>query len=72
MAATRVPFDLANWVAGLLLPLHDIMGVIILVDLLGGCFVDALAMIMLIALLVCNLILPFFPEIALFLPDLMR
>lgn len=135
MAVTRVPYDLANWVSTLPLPKHAIMGVIILVYLFGGCFMDALAMIMLtipiffpvsealgfdpiwfgvvivlitemgvitppvgvnvyvvygvakdvplelifkgvlpmlIALLVCNLILLFFPQIALFLPSLMR
>jgi tripartite ATP-independent transporter DctM subunit len=135
MAVTRLPYDLANWVSHLPLPNHAIMGVIILVYLFGGCFMDALAMIMLtipiffpvsqalgfdpiwfgvvivlitemgvitppvgvnvyvvygvakdvpleeifkgvlpmlIALLVCNLILLFFPQIALFLPGLMR
>ncbi len=135
MAITRVPYDLANWVGNLPLPKHAIMAVIILIYLFGGCFMDALAMIMLtvpiffpvavalgfdpiwfgvvivlitemgvitppvgvnvyvvygvakdvpleeifkgvmpmlIALLVCNLILLFFPQIALFLPSLMR
>lgn len=135
MAVTRVPYDLANWVSELPLPSYAIMGVIILVYLFGGCFMDALAMIMLtipiffpvaealgfdpiwfgvvivlitemgvitppvgvnvyvvygvagdvpleaifrgvlpmlVALLICNLILLFFPEIALFLPSLMR
>lgn len=135
MAVTRVPYDLANWVSELPLPSYAIMGIIILVYLFGGCFMDALAMIMLtipiffpvaealgfdpiwfgvvivlitemgvitppvgvnvyvvygvakdvpleaifrgvfpmlIALLICNLILLFFPEIALYLPSLMR
>ncbi len=135
MAVTRLPYDLANWVSNLPLPNAAIMGVIILVYLCGGCFMDALAMIMLtipiffpvsqalgydpiwfgvvivlitemgvitppvginvyvvygvakdvpletifkgvfpmlLALLVCNLILLFFPQIALFLPGLMR
>jgi tripartite ATP-independent transporter DctM subunit len=135
MAVTRVPYDLADWVSNLPLPKHAIMGVIILVYLFGGCFMDALAMIMLtipiffpvsealgfdpiwfgvvivlitemgvitppvgvnvyvvygvakdvplevifrgvlpmlIALLICNLILLIFPQIALFLPSLMR
>ncbi|UCF57731.1 MAG: TRAP transporter large permease [Deltaproteobacteria bacterium] len=135
MAVTRVPYDLANWVSTLPLPKHAIMGVIILVYLFGGCFMDALAMIMLtipiffpvsealgfdpiwfgvvivlitemgvitppvgvnvyvvygvakdvplevifkgvlpmlIALLICNLILLFLPQIALYLPSLMR
>jgi C4-dicarboxylate transporter DctM subunit len=134
MAISRVPFELANWVGSLPLPPHAIMGLIILVYLLGGCFMDALAMIMLtvpiffpvvqalgfdpiwfgviivlvtemgvitppvgvnvyvvhgvakdvpletifrgafpmlLALLVCNLILMLFPQVALFLPGLM-
>ncbi len=135
MAVTRVPYDLANWVSSLPLPNYAIMGVIIVVYLFGGCFMDALAMIMLtipiffpvsealgydpiwfgvvivlitemgvitppvgvnvyvvygvakdvplevifrgvlpmlIALLICNLILLIFPQIALFLPSLMH
>jgi len=135
MAVTRLPYNLAQWVSTLPLPNSVIMGVIILVYLFGGCFMDALAMIMLtipifypvavtlgfdpiwfgvvivlitemgvitppvgvnvyvvygvvkdapletifkgvfpmlLALLVCNLILLFFPQIALFLPSLMR
>ncbi|MFH1481202.1 MAG: TRAP transporter large permease, partial [Pseudomonadota bacterium] len=47
MAITRIPYDLANWVSQLPLPRHAIMGVIILLYLFGGCFMDALAMIML-------------------------
>ncbi len=135
MAVTRVPFQLADWVTTLPLPKSAIMGVIIMVYLFGGCFMDALAMIMLTipiffpvsqalgydpiwfgvvivlitemgvitppvgvnvyvvygvakdvpleaifrgvlpmlaALLICNLILLIFPQIALFLPGLMR
>jgi C4-dicarboxylate transporter, DctM subunit len=47
MAISRVPFELANWVGSLPLPSYAIMGLIILVYLFGGCFMDALAMIML-------------------------
>ena len=135
LAVTRLPYDLANWVSQLPLPGYAIMGIIILVYMLGGCFMDALAMIMLtvpifypvamalnydpiwfgviivlitemgvitppvgvnvyvvygvaknvpletifkgvlpmmIALLLCNLLLIIFPQIALFLPSLMR
>ena len=135
MAVTRLPYDLAAWVGSLPLPRHAIMMVIVLVYLLGGCFMDALAMIMLtipiffpvattlgfdpiwfgvvivligemgvvtppvgvnvyvvfgvakdvpleeifkgvlpmvLALLICNIILLFFPQIALYLPSLMR
>jgi C4-dicarboxylate transporter DctM subunit len=135
MAITRVPFELAGWVAGLPLPRSAVMMVIVLIYLFGGCFMDALAMVMLtipiffpvsqalgfdpiwfgvvivlitemgvitppvgvnvyvvygvakdvplevifkgvlpmvLALLVCNIILLIFPQIALFLPSLMR
>lgn len=135
MAITRVPFDLAGWVGSLPLPPHAVLGLIILVYLVGGCFMDALAMIMLtvpiffpvvqalgfdpiwfgviivlvtemgvitppvgvnvyvvhgvakdvpletifrgvlpmlLAMLVCNLLLILFPQIALFLPNLMK
>jgi len=47
MAITRVPFDLAEWVSTLPLPPMAVMGLIVLVYLFGGCFMDALAMIML-------------------------
>jgi len=135
MAVTRLPYDLATWVSSLPFPNYVIMIVIILVYLCGGCFMDALAMIMLtipiffpvsqalgydpiwfgvvivlisemgvitppvgvnvyvvygvvknvpldqifkgvlpmvLALLICNLIILFFPQIALYLPGLMR
>jgi C4-dicarboxylate transporter DctM subunit len=47
MAITRIPFDLANWVSMLPLPTYAIMGVIVVIYLFGGCFMDALAMVML-------------------------
>jgi C4-dicarboxylate transporter DctM subunit len=47
MAITRIPFDIANWVSALPLPTYAIMGVIVIIYLFGGCFMDALAMIML-------------------------
>lgn len=135
MAITRVPYELANWVSSLPLHRFAIMGIIIVVYLFGGCFMDALAMIMLTipiffpvaqklgfdpiwfgvvivlitemgvitppvgvnvyvvygiakdvplevifkgvlpmlaALLICNMILLVFPQLALFLPSLMR
>jgi len=135
MAVTRLPYDLAAWVGNLPLPRHAVMMVIVLVYLAGGCFMDALAMIMLtipiffpvatalgfdpiwfgvvivligemgvvtppvgvnvyvvygvakdvplqdifkgvlpmvLALLACNIIILIFPEIALYLPSLMR
>jgi tripartite ATP-independent transporter DctM subunit len=135
MAVTRIPYDLAGFVGSLPLHRNVIMIIIILVYLFGGCFMDAMAMIMLtipifypvattlgfdpiwfgvvivlisemgvvtppvgvnvyvvfgvakdvpleeifkgvlpmvIALLICNLVILFFPQIALFLPSLMR
>jgi tripartite ATP-independent transporter DctM subunit len=47
LAVTRIPYDLAGWVAGL--PLHRffVVMVIIFIYLLGGCFIDALALILL-------------------------
>jgi tripartite ATP-independent transporter DctM subunit len=47
LAVTRIPFELASWVAGLQLPGWAIILVIVLVYLVGGCFIDALALIML-------------------------
>ena len=47
MAITRIPYVLADYVSSLPLPPHAIIGVIIFVYLIGGCFMDALAMIML-------------------------
>jgi len=135
MAVTRIPFEISAWVSNLPLPNWAIMVVIILIYLLGGCFMDAMAMIMLtipiffpvsqalgydpiwfgvvivlvaemgvitppvginvyvvagvakdvpletifrgvlpmvLALLLCNIIILIFPQIALFLPGLMR
>jgi C4-dicarboxylate transporter, DctM subunit len=47
MAITRLPYTLANYVGSLPLGPHAVIGLIILVYLVGGCFMDALAMIML-------------------------
>jgi TRAP-type C4-dicarboxylate transport system permease large subunit len=47
MAVTRLPYDLANWVGELALPAYLIMGMVILAYILGGCFMDSLAMIIL-------------------------
>jgi C4-dicarboxylate transporter DctM subunit len=47
LAVTQIPFMLANWVSSLPLPSYAIMGVIIFLYLIGGCFMDSLAMIML-------------------------
>jgi tripartite ATP-independent transporter DctM subunit len=47
LAVTRIPFDVANWVTGFNLPHAVVMALIIGVYLVGGCFIDALAFIML-------------------------
>ncbi|MDD5190065.1 MAG: TRAP transporter large permease [Dehalococcoidales bacterium] len=45
MAVSQIPMALANWVGGLPLPPMAVMGVIIILYLIGGCFMDSLAMI---------------------------
>ncbi len=47
LAVSRIPFDIARWIAGFSLPAPLIMLIIICVYLVGGCFIDALALIML-------------------------
>lgn len=45
VAVTRIPLMLADWVASLPLPNMAIMGIIVLMYLMGGFFMDALALI---------------------------
>ncbi len=47
LAVTRIPFELAGWLAGLDLPRWIIMAMIIIFYLLSGCFIDALALVLL-------------------------
>ncbi len=47
MAVSRIPFEIASWVGGMELPAIVIMGLIILIYFLGGCILDALALVML-------------------------
>ena len=47
LAVTRIPFDIANWVAAFDMPSYAIMAAIILIYFIGGCFMDSLALIML-------------------------
>jgi len=47
LAVTRIPFNVAQWVAAMQLPPYGVIALIILVYLIGGCFIDALALIML-------------------------
>ena len=44
LAVTQVPANLALWLSGLILPGWAIMTLIILFDLVGSCFLDALAL----------------------------
>jgi len=47
LAVTRIPFNIAAWIGGFDLPPFLIMSMIIVVYFLGGCFMDALAFVML-------------------------
>ena len=47
LAVTRIPSELAGWLSGLSLPGWVIIAFIIVFFLLAGCFVDALALVML-------------------------
>ncbi|MCK5311639.1 MAG: TRAP transporter large permease [Desulfobacteraceae bacterium] len=45
LAITRIPFDIAGWVAGLDMAPFLVMAVIIFIYFIGGCFMDALAFV---------------------------
>jgi tripartite ATP-independent transporter DctM subunit len=47
MAVSTIPFILADWVGALPLPPMAIMGIIIFIYLIGGCFMDAMALVVL-------------------------
>lgn len=47
LAITRIPYAVATWVSEMPLPNFAIMAFIILIYLVGGCFIDALALILL-------------------------
>jgi tripartite ATP-independent transporter DctM subunit len=47
MAVSTIPFVLADWVEQLPLPHMAIMGVIVFIYLIGGCFMDAMALVVL-------------------------
>jgi tripartite ATP-independent transporter DctM subunit len=47
MAVSRIPFELANWAGNLPLPPYAVMGIILAIYLLLGCFIDALALVLL-------------------------
>jgi C4-dicarboxylate transporter DctM subunit len=47
MAVSRIPFVLAEWLGELPVPRMVIMGVIIFIYIIGGCFMDSMALIVL-------------------------
>ena len=47
LAVTRIPFNMATWVGGFDLPPYMILMVVVLIYFFGGCFMDALAFVML-------------------------
>jgi TRAP-type C4-dicarboxylate transport system permease large subunit len=47
MAVTQLPFMLSAWIGGLPLPPVLIIILIVLIHIIGGCFMDGLALIML-------------------------
>lgn len=47
LAVSRIPYDIAGWITGFDLPPWMIMLFIVAVYIVGGCFIDALALIML-------------------------
>jgi len=57
IAVAKIPIVLAGWVGGLTLPTTAIIGLIILLYLIGGCFMDALALITLTIPIIFPLVL---------------
>jgi tripartite ATP-independent transporter DctM subunit len=47
LAVTRIPFNLATWIGGFDLPPFMVLAAIVLVYFVGGCVMDALALVML-------------------------
>ncbi len=47
LAVTRIPFNIASWIGGFNLPPYLILAAIVLVYFVGGCVMDALALVML-------------------------
>ena len=46
LALTRIPFDIADWVAALPIPPFAILGVIFVIYVIGGALMDALALLL--------------------------
>ncbi len=47
IAVSRIPFELANWAGGLPLPPFVVIALILIIYLFLGCFIDAMALILL-------------------------
>jgi TRAP-type C4-dicarboxylate transport system permease large subunit len=47
LAITRIPFNIASWIGGFDLPPVMILAMVVFVYFIGGCFMDALAFVML-------------------------
>lgn len=47
LAVTRIPFNIASWIGGFDLPAFLVLGMVIIVYFMGGCFMDSLALVML-------------------------
>lgn len=47
LAVTRIPFNIASWIGGFDLPPYMVLGAVVMVYLIGGCIMDAMALIML-------------------------
>lgn len=47
LAVTRIPFNIASWIGGFDLPAILVLGMVVLVYFVGGCFMDSLALVML-------------------------
>jgi tripartite ATP-independent transporter DctM subunit len=47
MAVSTIPFILADWIGGLPIPTMAVMGVIVFIYLIGGCFMDSMALVVL-------------------------
>ena len=45
LAVTRIPFDIATWVSGFNLPSFIVIGIVIGIYFIVGCFMDALAFV---------------------------
>ena len=45
MTATRFSFELASWIQSLAFPASAVMGMLIVIYLIGGCFMDSLALV---------------------------